>query len=264
MRALPAVSPPRARLERGLPTYGERRHDLAAGGSSQLSPYLHFGCVSPLELTAEASSRAGGGDAFVRQLCWRDFYADLLYASPELSREDLHPRGDEWRADDALLAAWRAGRTGYPIVDAGMRQLAQEGWLPNRARLITASFLCKHLYVDWRAGARHYFDLLVDGDVASNVGNWQWVAGTGVDMRPHRVYNPTLQALRHDPNGDYVRRFVPELEHIAGGAVHEPWSLAGTLLETAYPARVVDHRQAVERFRAARRAVSTAASGVAA
>jgi deoxyribodipyrimidine photo-lyase len=250
-------------LERGLATYAERRGLPAADASSRLSPYLHFGCISPLELVAEASARPGG-EPFVRQLCWRDFYADLLHARPELSRLDLRPRGDDWHAGGELLAAWREGRTGYPMVDAGMRQLAREGWMHNRARLVTASFLCKHLYVDWRAGAAHFFALLVDGDVANNVGNWQWVAGTGVDMRPHRVYNPTLQAVRHDPAGDYVRRHVPELAHIPGAAIHEPWRLSETLLAPDYPAPVVEHRQAVERFRAARRAASTAAAGVAA
>ena len=141
-------------------------------------------------------------------MAWRDFFAQLMLNE---GSGELHARGDAWDGDPELLDAWRAGETGYPVVDAGMRQLRAEGWMHNRARLITASFLAKHLYLDWRLGARHFFDLLVDGDRANNIGNWQWVAGVGTDTRPNRVYNPTLQAKRHDPDGAYVRRWVPEL-----------------------------------------------------
>ncbi len=190
----------------------------------------------------------GPADAFVREVAWRDFYAQLLLHRPETSHDDFHPRGDAWDGDEELLDAWRAGETGYPVVDAGMRQLRAEGWMHNRARLITASFLTKHLYLDWRHGAAHFFELLVDGDVANNVGNWQWVAGTGVDTRPNRVYNPTLQAQRHDPSGDYVRRWVPELARVEGAAVHEPWKLPARE-RRGYPEPVVDHAWAVRRFR---------------
>jgi len=220
--------------------------DLAAGGTSRLSPFLHLGCLSPLELTERASGREGA-EPFLRQLCWRDFYAQLLAARPETSTRDLRPRGHLWREDAAGLAAWREGRTGYPIVDAGMRQLARDGFMHNRARLLTASFLTKDLYVDWRLGAAHFLSLLVDGDVASNSGNWQWVAGTGVDTRPNRVFNPTTQARRFDPDGAYVRRYVRELAGIAGGAVHEPWKLARR--PRGYPEPIVDHREAVARLR---------------
>jgi deoxyribodipyrimidine photo-lyase len=164
----------------------------------------------------------------------------------------MRPRGDRWRDDGEALDAWRRGMTGYPLVDAGMRQLGREGFMHNRARLVTASFLAKHLYVDWRHGARHFFDLLVDGDVASNVGNWQWVAGTGADTRPNRVFNPVRQAKRFDPTGAYVRRYVPELGHVKGAAVHEPWKL-GRRRPADYPEPIVDHDEAVARFRAARR-----------
>ena len=174
----------------------------------------------------------------MRQLCWRDFYAQLLAARPETSRVDFRPRGRRWRDDPEALAAWKAGRTGFPVIDAGMRQLAREGWMHNRARLLTGSFLAKNLLIDWRLGAAHFFDLLVDGDVASNTGNWQWVAGTGVDTRPNRVFNPISQARRFDPDGTYVRRYVPELAHIEGAAVHEPWKLARR--PEGYPAPILD------------------------
>lgn len=239
----------RARMRRwlrdGLPAYGDARDALAADATSRLSPFLHLGCVSARELAVEARRR--GGEAFLRQLCWRDFFAQLLHARPETAREDLRPRGDRWVDDDRLLDAWRAGETGYPLVDAGMRQLAAEGWLPNRARLVAASFLVKHLGIDWRCGARHFFDLLLDGDVAQNVGNWQWVAGTGADTRPNRVLDPVAQARRFDPDGAYVRRFVPELAHLPG-----PQAAAPGLLAPRYPAPLVDHAEAVAAFRARR------------
>jgi deoxyribodipyrimidine photo-lyase len=197
-------------------------------GEPYLSARIHFGSVSPRELVDELPPER------VRGLAWRDFFHQLLAARPETAREDLRPRGDRWRESERDLQAWKEGRTGYPIVDAGMRQLAQEGWISNRVRLIVASFLTKDLYLDWRAGAEHFFELLVDGDVANNVGNWQWVAGTGADTRPNRVLNPTLQAKRFDPDDAYTRRWIPEL---------------GT---SDYPPPIVDHAAAVERFRAAR------------
>lgn len=237
-------------LRSGLARYEELHDDLAADGTSRLSPYLHFGCVSPLEL-AERAATADGGAAFVRQLCWRDFYAQVLDARPETSTEDMRSRGDRWSVDGQQLEAWKRGLTGYPIVDAGMRQLLQEGYMHNRARLITASFLTKDLYVDWREGARHYYDHLTDGDVANNAGNWQWVAGTGADTRPNRVFNPTRQARRFDPDSEYVRRYVPELAEVEGSAVHEPWSL-GLLRPSDYPDPVVDHADAAASFKARR------------
>lgn len=236
-------------IRSGLERYGELHDDLAADATSRLSPYLHFGCVSPLELADRVRKRRGS-EPFVRQLCWRDFFHQLLAARPETSRADLRPRGDRWSDDGRVLEAWKAGRTGYPLVDAGMRQLLREGFMHNRARLVTASFLTKHLYVDWRHGARHFFDLLVDGDVANNVGNWQWVAGTGADARPNRMFNPVRQAHRFDPSGDYVRRYVPELADVEGSVVHKPWKLG--IRPKGYPEPIVDHDDAVARFRAAR------------
>ena len=194
-------------LRDGLAGYAAGRDDLAGDRTSRLSPYLHLGCVSPLEVV----ERSWGNEEFVRQLCWRDFHHQLLAARPELAREDMRPREGGWNDDDALLAAWKEGRTGYPLVDAGMRQLLREGWMHNRARMTAGSFLTKHLGIDWRAGAAHFCDHLVDGDVANNTGNWQWVAGTGADTRPYRRLSPIRQAERFDPHGTYVRRYVPEL-----------------------------------------------------
>jgi deoxyribodipyrimidine photo-lyase len=245
----------RSRLARwlrdGLGVYATRRDELAVDGTSGLSPYLHFGCLSPLEVVERARAEPGSED-FVRQLCWRDFHHQLLASDPSTSRRDQRPRGDRWRDDADVRAAWKEGRTGYPIVDAGMRQLLAEGVMHNRARLVTASFLAKHLYEDWRHGADHFARHLVDGDLANNVGNWQWVAGTGADTRPNRVFNPVRQARRFDPHGDYVRRYVPELGVIEGPDVHEPWRL-GSDRPRAYPAPIVDHDEAVARFLAARR-----------
>lgn len=208
-------------LRDGLDGYAAGHDDLAGDRTSRLSPYLRFGCLSPLEL-AERAARA---EDFVRQLCWRDFHHQVAYAFPGLNRRDYRPRGRTWRRDDDALQAWREGLTGLPIVDAGLRQLLAEGWMHNRARLITAAYLVRTLGIDWRAGARHFFEHLLDGDVADNSGNWQWVAGTGNDTRPNRAFNPLRQAARFDPSGDYVRRYVPELAGLPASAIHEPWRL---------------------------------------
>jgi deoxyribodipyrimidine photo-lyase len=224
-------------LRSGVAAYDGGHDDLAADTTSRLSPYLHFGCVSPLEVVRRAEEVAGAAP-FLRQLAWRDFFHQLLAARPETTHEDLRPRGNRWSTDSEALEAWKRGRTGYPIVDAGMRQLLREGYMHNRARLITASFLVRRLGVDWRAGARHFFAWLVDGDVANNVGNWQWVAGTGANPRPGRVLTPLRQARRFDPDGKYVRRYVHELAAIEGSAVHEPWKLREGV--NRYPAPIVD------------------------
>lgn len=246
----------RAWARGGVGRSGELHDDLAADGTSRISPYLHFGCVSPSELAARLGGRQGG-EAFVRQLCWRDFHHQVTAAFGAIRTRDYRPRGDRWRRTSRDLEAWQLGRTGYPIVDAGMRQLREEGWMHNRARLITASFLTKDLYLDWRRGERHFFHWLVDGDVANNAANWQWVAGTGSDTRPNRVVNPIRQAERFDPDGDYVRRYIPELAAIDGPAVHRPWQLdADRRAHLDYPQPIVDHADAVARFRAARRVVT--------
>jgi deoxyribodipyrimidine photo-lyase len=237
-------------LRGGLGAYEDHHDDLAGDATSRLSAHLRFGCLSPLELAADAEGRPGGA-AYARQLCWRDFNHQVLAAFPALPRRSYRPRGDSWSRSRRALDAWRQGLTGYPIVDAGMRQLAAEGFMHNRARMVVASFLCKDLYLDWRQGARHFWDLLADGDVANNAGNWQWVAGTGNDTRPNRVINPLRQAERFDPEGEYVRRYVPELEGIAGRAVHRPWRLEGRD-RPKYPAPIVDHEEATAAFLARR------------
>ena len=224
-------------LRSGLAGYEAGHDDLVTDATTHLSPYLHFGCISPLE-AAHRAGDAPGATPFLRQLAWRDFFHQLLAARPETAREDMRPRGRRWSGDGDALDAWKRGRTGYPIVDAGMRQLLREGYMHNRARLITASFLVRDLRVDWREGARHFFDWLVDGDVANNSGNWQWVAGTGANPRPGRALNPLRQARRFDPQGDYVRRYVPELASVGGPAVHEPWKLRDRV--AGYPPPIVD------------------------
>lgn len=241
-------------LSDGIADYADRQDELAADDTSRLSPYLHFGCLSPVELVERATrDDSPGARAFVRQVAWRDFHHQVLAARPDAARHDYRSRGDRWRRDDQALDAWKAGRTGYPIVDAGMRQLAREGWMHNRARLIVGSFLTKTLYVDWRLGAQHFLDLLVDGDLANNQMNWQWVAGTGTDTRPNRVLNPLRQAARLDPQGAYVRRYVPELAELDVPQVHEPWRLDPEQRRAIdYPERLVDLSEAAERFRAAR------------
>jgi deoxyribodipyrimidine photo-lyase len=221
---------------RHLDGYADVHDDMAADGTSRLSPYLRWGCVSPLEV----ANAAEGGEAFVRQLCWRDFYYQVALDFPHLSTRAYRKSGDlTWRDDPSALRHWQDGLTGVPIVDAGMRQLRAEGWMHNRARLITAAFLTKHLGVDWRPGLQWFFRWLIDGDVPNNSGNWQWVAGTGNDSRPYRKFNPIRQAQRFDPDGVYVRRYVPELKAIEGGAVHQPWKLPDKL---DYPGPLESHR----------------------
>jgi deoxyribodipyrimidine photo-lyase len=191
-------------LRGGLDDYEAKRDLPAADATSHLSPYLHFGCVSANEVVSRARAEGPVADEFVRQLCWRDFYLQLLAANPELETTDLHPRDREWREDDEALARWREGRTGVGIVDAAIRQLRTTGWIGNRARLVAAGYLTKTLGLDWRHGAALFAELLVDADVANNAGNWQWVAGTGVDTRPNRGFNAERQAKRFDPEGAYV------------------------------------------------------------
>ncbi|QIX27156.1 deoxyribodipyrimidine photo-lyase [Nocardioides sp. JQ2195] len=240
-------------LRTSVTAYDDHHDDLAADDTSRLSPYLHFGCISPVELIAKAG-RSRGAEALVRQLSWRDFHLQVLAARPEAGVRDYRGHGDRWRDDPDDLAAWAAGATGYPIVDAAMRQLRTEGWMHNRGRLVVGSFLTKTLYLDWREGARHFMHHLVDGDVANNQLNWQWVAGTGTDSRPNRVLNPLRQAERFDPSGDYVRRHVPELATIEGPAVHTPWKLpAEVRAGLDYPEPIVDLDEGRQRFQEARR-----------
>ena len=234
----------------GLGGYDSGQDDLAADRSSRLSPFLHLGCLSPRMIEAELAGRPGS-EAFIRQLAWRDFFHQVLAARPDTARRDFRDGGGDWRDDSAALQAWQAGQTGFPVVDAGMRQLAAEGFMHNRARMIVASFLTRDLQLDWRQGAAHFMRLLADGDVACNQLNWQWAAGTGTDTSPHRIFNPTLQGRRFDPDGGYVRRYVPELADLPARAIHDPEP--ATRRGCGYPQPLVDHRAAVADYRARRR-----------
>ncbi|MEU8940809.1 MULTISPECIES: cryptochrome/photolyase family protein [Streptomyces] len=244
-------------VRHGLAAYQDTHDDLAGDATSRLSPHLHFGTLSPAEAVQRARAAGGpGAEAFVRQLCWRDFHYQVLAARPAIAAADYRGRQDRWRSGKAAeeeTEAWKEGRTGYPVVDAAMRQLREEGWMHNRGRLLTASFLTKTLYVDWRIGARHFLELLVDGDLANNQLNWQWVAGTGTDTRPNRVLNPVRQSLRYDPEGRYVHRWVPELAGLGAPYVHEPWRLAPE--ERArydYPEPLVQLSDGLDRFKRGR------------
>jgi deoxyribodipyrimidine photo-lyase len=235
----------RSFLEEDLDGYADLRDDPGADRTSRLSPYLKLGVVHPRQILAKTSeSGSAGARTFESEIAWREFYADVLHHNPRSAWEDLRPVAGLTYDDHAdAVDAWRAGTTGFPIVDAGMRQLVAEGWMHNRVRMITASFLTKDLHVWWPVGARHFLDHLVDGDLASNNHGWQWVAGTGTDAAPYfRVFNPITQGLKFDPRGDYVRRWVPELAHLSGKAVHQPW-VAEDGYAQGYPKRIIDHAE---------------------
>jgi len=257
-------------IESGGPTgYHETRDRLAdPHATSHLSPDLRLGLLSPVEVATQALAADDGGEGsrrFVSELAWRDFYAHALWAEPRFAREAIDTRYADiaWEDDAAGLAAWEEGRTGYPVVDAAMRQLRATGWIANRARMITASFLTKDLLVDWRAGERSFMKHLLDGDPASNLGGWQWAASVGTDSRPFvRIFNPVTQAKRFDPDGRYVRRWLPELADVPAKDIHEPWTMSPDEQESSrcrigvdYPAPIVDHaearRRALARYAAA-------------
>jgi deoxyribodipyrimidine photo-lyase len=253
------------RLQRWLDEvdgYGARRdRPDDPTGTSHLSADLRWGTLSPRKVIRVVGTATRGRAAFVRQLAWRDWYAHLLWDQPSLSTSALKPEMDRirWRHDPDGFRAWAEGRTGYPIVDAGMRELAATGWMHNRVRMIAASFLVKDLLIDWRLGEAHFRRLLVDFDLSQNVGNWQWVAGTGPDAAPYfRVFNPVTQGRKFDPDGTYVRRWVPELASLDGPALHAPWEVgplelaaAGVTLGETYPRPLVDHGAARDRALAA-------------
>jgi deoxyribodipyrimidine photo-lyase len=257
----PGETAARARLARwtadGLSRYAEHRDLLAADATSRLGQDLHFGLLSPVEMLERCRVPGEGPRAFVRQLCWRDFYGHVLWHWPHAASGPLHDRFEAvpWRDDPDALAAWREGRTGYPVVDAAMRQLRTTGWMPNRARMIAASFLAKDLLIDWRLGEAHFMHHLVDGDLASNNGGWQWAASTGTDAQPFfRIFNPVRQGERFDTGGEYVRRWVPELARVPDRFIHAPWTMpnavqgeAGCRVGADYPAPIVDHSLARER-----------------
>jgi len=237
--------------------YLDNRDFPAVVGTSLLSSDLRFGTLSPREIKAVTGDASAGRSGFVRQLAWRDWYAHLLAQNPTMPRAAIKPEYDtiDWRNDPDEFDAWKQGRTGYPIVDAGMRQLAATGWMHNRVRMIVGSFLVKHLLIDWRKGERWFRHLLVDADVSQNVGNWQWVAGCGTDAAPYfRVFNPWLQSRKFDRGGAFIRQWVPELAELQGDHVHEPTTAApldlaaaGITLGETYPFPIVDHPFARER-----------------
>jgi deoxyribodipyrimidine photo-lyase len=248
-------------VARGLKTYADERDILAPGAASRLSANLRFGEISPRRIahaveTAAAAKPAleDAAEKYLAELTWREFATALLDAHPDMATRALRPEFERfpWRHDERDFRAWSRGQTGYPIVDAGMRQLWRTGYLPNRARLIVASFLVKHLLIDWRRGEEWFWDTLIDADPANNPLNWQWVAGAGVDSAPYfRIFNPVLQAEKFDPEGTYVRQWVPELAHLEAPAIHSPWrasgealARAGVVLGKTYPKPIVDHGQA--------------------
>ncbi len=272
----PGEKPAHKRLHRfltkSLATYADKRDRPDETSTSQLSPYLRFGHISPRQIWHAAHHAGATGaleatekdtEKFLYELGWREFSYQLLFYNPELARQNLQSRFDAmpWRRDPAALRAWQRGETGYPIVDAGMRQLWATGWMHNRVRMIAASFLIKHLLIDWRAGEAWFWDTLVDADAANNAASWQWVAGSGADAAPYfRIFNPTLQGEKFDPDGTYVKRFLPELAKLPPTLIHKPWkadakqlAAAGVTLGKTYPHPIVDHdtarRRALDSFR---------------
>jgi deoxyribodipyrimidine photo-lyase len=242
----------------GLAAYKGARDRPDKPGTSRMSVHLKYGTVHPRTLLADLDGDSGDGAETVRsELAWREFYADVMWHRPDSARANYDARFDRLPSDtgpeaDAHFAAWAEGRTGFPIVDAGMRQLREMAWVHNRVRMIVASFLVKDLHLHWTRGARYFMQYLADGDLASNQHGWQWVAGTGTDAAPFfRVFNPVVQGEKFDPDGDYVRRFVPELRDVAGKAVHRPWELPGGP-PNGYPRPIVDHAEerkaALERY----------------
>jgi deoxyribodipyrimidine photo-lyase len=251
-------------LGRAIRKYKYDRNRPHRNGTSQLSPHLHWGEIGPRQIwhrVRALRAPSAAVDTYLAELGWREFSHHLLYHQPDLPKQPLQPefRHFPWRRDKAALAAWRRGRTGYPIVDAGMRELWQTGWMHNRVRMIVASFLVKDLLLPWQDGEAWFWDTLVDADLASNAASWQWVAGCGADAAPFfRIFNPVLQGERFDPDGDYVRRFVPELAKLPAEIIHKPWEAAAdvlcradVVLGTTYPKPIVDHEKARARALAA-------------
>jgi deoxyribodipyrimidine photo-lyase len=238
-----------------LASYADDRDRPDLDRTSHMSVYLKWGCIHPRTMLADLGA---GDETFRKELAWREFYAMVLHHWPESAREYFQPALAAMqyaRPDSKAFTAWREGRTGFPIVDAGMRQLLGAGWMHNRVRMIVASFLVKDLHIEWQHGARHFMQHLVDGDLASNQHGWQWTAGTGTDAAPFfRVFNPVTQGRKFDPSGDYVRRWIPELRGVDGADVHKPWTLADPPAE--YPGPIVDHaterKVALDRYQQAR------------
>lgn len=231
--------------DRALSNYHEDRNRTDLSGTSHLSHALAHGEIHPRTLLVQLGD-TNGEEVYRKELAWREFYADVLFHNPQTLNDYFEPRFAKMRYDDPdvhaeKLLAWKQGKTGFPIVDAAMRQLVQSGWMHNRARMIVASFLVKDLHFEWQLGAEFFEQHLTDFDPASNSHGWQWTAGCGTDASPYyRIFNPTLQAMKFDPNGDYVRRWIPELRHLDAGSVHEPWKTIDGLAH-GYPEPIVDH-----------------------
>ncbi len=251
-------------LDDGLQHYAEGRDYPAQPATSRLSPHLHWGEISPHQIwhatraaMAQAEGRLdAGGEKFLKEILWREFSYQLLHHWPTLPEKCFRPEFESlpWIKDDAALSRWQFGLTGYPIVDAGMRELWATGTMHNRVRMIAASFLIKHLQIDWREGQRWFWDTLVDADIANNAASWQWVAGSGADASPYyRIFNPILQGTKFDPRGDYVKRWVPELRNVPPEHIHAPWELPTP--PKSYPSPIVDHNAARARAMAAFAAV---------
>jgi deoxyribodipyrimidine photo-lyase len=229
-----------------LEAYDEMRNRADLSGTSHLSHALAHGEIHPRTLLAELGD-SPGDIVFTKEIAWREFYADVLWHNPNSLTEYLDSRFANMRYDDGSelgeqrLRAWMLGRTGYPMVDAGMRQLLSEGWMHNRVRMVVASFLIKDLHIEWQRGAEWFETWLTDFDPASNAHGWQWTAGCGTDASPYyRVFNPVLQGLKFDPNGDYVRKYIPALRHLPGADAHLPWEVANGY-DQGYPLRIIDH-----------------------
>ncbi|WP_420331851.1 cryptochrome/photolyase family protein [Oceanicaulis alexandrii] len=252
-------------LQHSVTAYSDRRNLPAEHGTSKLSPHLHFGEISPRQVWHAVKrsdhAQSEGADTYLSEIAWREFSYNLLYHFPDLPEANFQSKFDgfEWTGQEKDLEAWRRGRTGYPIVDAGMRELWATGWMHNRVRMIVASFLIKDLMIDWREGEAWFWDTLVDADLSSNSASWQWTAGSGADAAPYfRVFNPVGQSEKFDPDGDYLRTWLPELTKLPNKAIHAPWMAdasvlrqAGVRLGETYPEPIVDHGEARKRALAA-------------